>query len=331
MRRKQSVVCDLSAVSAAVLGIAIGCTSTAYGAEASFPKHPIRIVVPFTAGGAADVTARLVGDKLSAAWKQPVVVENRPSAGGIAGTDIVAKAAPDGYTLGMISVSHALKPGIYAKLPYDTVKDFTYLTMSANVGLVMVVSNSVAANSIQELIALAKREPGKLAYASSGAGSSGHLATELFLISAGIRMVHVPYKGSTQAHPDLLSGRVQVMTDTILAVSPHIKAGRVKALGVTAKSRSALLPDVPSISDAIPGYEAGSWGGVVAPARLPADIKQKLHDEIVRALTTPDVRDRLASLGAEVVANSSVEFSKFVQAEIRKWGAVTKAAGIKVE
>lgn len=331
MHHENSVVSELPAVSAAVLCIAVAYASAANGEGAGFPRQPVRIVVPFTPGGAADVTARLVGDKLSAAWKQPVVVENRPSAGGIAGTDIVAKATPDGYTLGMVSVSHAVKPGIYAKLPYDTVKDFTYLTMSANVGMVMVVSNSVAANSTQELIALAKREPGKLAYASAGAGSSGHLATELFLISAGIRMVHVPYKGSTQAHPDVLSGRVQVMTDTILAVSPHIKAGRVKALGVTAISRSALLPDVPSISDALPGYEAGSWGGVVAPARLPPDIRQKLHDEIVRALTTPDVRDRLAGLGAEVVANSSEDFSKFVQAEIRKWGAVTKAAGIKVE
>lgn len=331
MRCKQSVVFELSAVFAAVLCVAIAHTSAAYGQAASFPNRPIRIVVPFTPGGAADVTARLVGDKLSATWKQPVVVENRPSSGGIVGTDVVAKATPDGYTLGMVSVSHAVKPGIYAKLPYDTVKDFTYLTMSANVGMVMVVSNGVVANSTQELIALAKREPGKLAYASAGAGSSGHLATELFLSSAGIRMVHVPYKGSTQAHPDVLSGQVQVMTDTILAMSPHIKAGRVKALGVTSKSRSALLPDVPTISDAVPGYEAGSWGGVVAPARLPADIKQKLHGEIVRALTMPDVRDRLAGLGADVVANSPEDFSKFVQAEIRKWGAVTKAANIKVE
>ncbi len=331
MHCKQSVVFELSAVFAAVLCVAMAQTSAAYGQAASFPNRPIRIVVPFTPGGAADVTARLVGDKLSATWKQPVVVENRPSSGGIVGTDVIAKATPDGYTLGMVSVSHAVKPGIYAKLPYDTVKDFTFLTMSANVGMVMVVSNSVAANSTQELIALAKREPGKLAYASAGAGSSGHLATELLLSSAGIRMVHVPYKGSTQAHPDLLSGQVQVMTDTILAMSPHIKAARVKALGVTAKSRSALLPDVPAISDAVPGYEAGSWGGVVAPARLPADIKQKLHGEIVRALTMPDVRNRLALLGADVVANSPEDFSKFVQAEIKKWGAVTKAANIKVE
>src|SRR6185436_18775627 len=166
-------------------------------------------------------------EKLSAVWKQSVVVENRPSSGGIVGTDIVAKANPDGHTLGMISVGHAVRPGIYAKLPYDSFKDFTFLTMTANVELVMVAATGVPANTTQELIALAKREPGKLSYASPGAGTSGHLATELFLTSAGIRMVHVPYKGSTQAHPDVLSGRVQVMTDTVLAVGPHIKAGRV--------------------------------------------------------------------------------------------------------
>jgi len=320
----------LSAATAALCGACV-CASAAHGAAADFPRQPIRIVVPFTAGGAADVTARLVGEKLTAVWKQSVVVENRPSSGGIVGTDIVAKANPDGHTLGMISVGHAVRPGIYAKLPYDSFKDFTFLTMTANVELVMVAATSVPANTTQELIALAKREPGKLSYASPGAGTSGHLAMELFLTSAGIRMVHVPYKGSTQAHPDVISGRVQVMTDTILAIGPHIKAGRVRALGVTAKARSPLLPDVPPIADALPGYEAGSWGGVVAPARLAADIRQKLHAEIVRALTVPDVRDRLAAMGATVVANSPEEFTKFVLAEIRKWGAVTKAAGIKAE
>jgi len=319
------------AIFAAALTANLICPAVAHGAVADFPRQPIRIVVPFTAGGASDVTARLVGEKLTAAWKQPVVVENRPSSSGIVGTDIIAKANPDGYTLGMVTVGHAIRPGIYARLPYDTMKDFTYLTMTANVELVMVVALSVAAHSVHELIALAKREPGKLSYASPGAGTSGHLAMELFLTSAGIRMVHVPYKGSTQAHPDVLSGRVQVMTDTILAIGPHIKAGRVRAVGVTAKTRSALLPDVPPIADALPGYEAGSWGGVVAPARLPADIRQKLHAEIVRALKAPDVRDRLAAMGAQVVTNSPEEFTNFVLAEIRKWGAVTKAAGIKAE
>jgi tripartite-type tricarboxylate transporter receptor subunit TctC len=259
------------------------------------------------------------------------VVENRPSSGGIVGTDVVAKASPDGYTLGFVSISHAVKPGMYSKLPYDTMKDFTYLTMTANVGMVLVVNNAVPASSVADFIALAKREPGKLSYASSGSGSSLHLATELLASKTGIRMIHVPYKGSTQAHPDVLSGQVPVMIDTILAILPHIKAGRVRALGVTAKTRSALLPDVPSISETVPGYEAGSWGGMVAPARLTPDIKRKLHGEIVRSLKMPDVRERLASLGADVVANSPEEFTDFVSAEIRKWAVVTKAAGIKAE
>jgi tripartite-type tricarboxylate transporter receptor subunit TctC len=311
--------------------VAVAHTPAAHAQAAAYPSRPIRIVVPFTPGGASDVTARLVAEKMTNAWKQSVIVENRPSSGGIVGTDVVAKSTPDGYTLGLVAISHAVKPGMYSKLPYDTIKDFTYLTMTANVGLVMAVANSVPANTTAELIALAKREPGKLAYASSGSGTSLHLATELLASQTGIRMIHVPYKGSTQAHPDLISGQVQVMIDTILAVIPHIKAGRVKALAVTAKTRSQLLPDVPPMSDTVPGYEAGSWGGMIAPARLPPEIKQKLHAEIVRALTMPDVRERLASLGADVVANSPEEFARFVQAEIKKWAVVTKAAGIKAE
>ena len=305
--------------------------STADAQAGNFPTRPIRIVVPFTPGGASDVTARLVAEKLTQAWKQSVVVENRPSSGGIVGTDVVAKATPDGYTLGMVSVSHAVKPGLYSKLPYDTIKDFTYITMTADVGLVLVVNPSLPASSVQDFIALAKKEPGKIAYAHAGSGSSLHLAMELLIAKTGIRLTGVPYKGSTQAHPDVLSGQVPAMVDTILAIIPHIKSGRVRALGVTAKKRSSLLPDVPPIGDAVPGYEAGSWGGVIAPARLPADIKQKVHAEIVRALKMPDVRDKLAALGADVVANSPQEFEKFVHAEIQKWTAVTKAAGIKVE
>jgi tripartite-type tricarboxylate transporter receptor subunit TctC len=319
------------AATAVVALTSIAYLPGAYGQPANFPTRPMRIVVPFTPGGASDVTARLIAEKMTNAFKQSVVVENRPSAGGIVGTDVVAKASPDGYTLGFVSISHAVKPGIYPKLPYDTMRDFTYLTMTADVGLVLVANNTLPVSSTADLIALAKKDPGKISYASSGAGSSLHLAMELLISKTGMKLIHVPYKGSTQAHPDVLSGQVPVMIDTILAISPHIKSGRVKALGVTAKKRSQLLPDVPPIADTVPGYEAGSWGGMIAPARLPADLKQKIHGEIVRALKASDVRDKLAALGADVVANSPEEFARFIQAEITKWAVVTKAAGIKAE
>jgi tripartite-type tricarboxylate transporter receptor subunit TctC len=319
------------AAAAAVALTSIAYLPGAYGQAASFPTRPMRIVVPFTPGGASDVTARLIAEKMTNAFRQSVVVENRPSAGGIVGTDVVAKASPDGYTLGFVSIGHAVKPGIYPKLPYDTIRDFTYLTMTADVGLVLVANNTLPVSSTADLIALAKKEPGKISYASSGAGSSLHLAMELLVSRTGMKLTHVPYKGSTQAHPDVLSGQVPVMIDTILAITPHVKSGRVKALGVTAKKRSRLLPDVPTIADTVPGYEAGSWGGMIAPPRLPADLKQKIHGEIVRALNAPDVRDKLAALGADVVANSPEEFARFVQAEIAKWAVVTKAAGIKAE
>jgi tripartite-type tricarboxylate transporter receptor subunit TctC len=295
----------------------------------TYPSRPIRIIVPFPPGGAADVTARILSEKYSTAWGANVVVDNRPGATGIIGTDIVAKANPDGHTLGLVALSFAINPSIH-KLPYDPERDFTYVTITASNPLVLVVNNNVPARSVKELIDLARAKPDALTFASSGTGSSPHLTAELFKLMTGVRITHIPYKGSTQAHPDLIGGQVNLMFDTIVATVQLIKAGRLRALGVTSAKRSGELPDVPTIAESgVPGYESTSWGLLFAPARLPATIVDKLHRETVRALALPDVKERLARLGAEPIGNTPREAHQFVRAELEKWSKTVKAAGIK--
>ena len=297
----------------------------------AYPTKPVRIIVPYPPGGASDITARVVADKLTQMWKQSVIVDNRPGATGILGTDLVAKAAPDGYTLGLVASSQAINAVINTKLPYDTLKDFTYITETASVPLVLVAASGFPAATASELVALAKKEPGRISYASSGPGGAPHLAAELFKSSTGTDMLHVPYKGSTQAHPDLLSGQVGVMFDTIVAVTPHLKSGRLKALATTGTARSALLPDVATVAETTPGYEASSWGGLIGPAGIPEEVVRKINADVVAALKMPEVKERLAQLGAEVVANSPAEFTQVIRLEIDKWGKVVRAAGVKPE
>ena len=293
-----------------------------------YPARPIRIVVPFPPGGASDVTARMLADKFASSWGANVVVDNRTGASGIIGTDIVAKATPDGYTLGFVALSFAINPSIH-KLPYDAHRDFTYVTIVASNPLALVVNPNVPAKSVKELIALAKAKPDGLSFASSGTGTSPHMSAELFNLLAGVKVLHVPYKGSTAAHPDLLGGRVSMMFDPVAAILPHIKAGRVRPLGVTSKTRSGELPDVPPISDSVPGYESTSWVLIMGPAKLPAAVSDRLHKETVRALAFPDVKERLGRMGSDIVGSSPKEARAFVMAELEKWAKTVKAAGIK--
>ncbi|CAN7718618.1 tripartite tricarboxylate transporter substrate binding protein [Variovorax sp. LjRoot290] len=314
-----------------VLGILAAATAASFAAPAtaqSFPAKPIRIVVPATPGGAIDLAARVIGDKLAQAWGQPVVVDNKPGAAGISGTDIVAKAPADGYTFALVASSHAINATLYGKLPYDTQKDFTPVALTHVVPLVLVVNNNLPAKSVRDFANYLKANPGKVSYASSGNGGAPHLSAELFKSLTATTMTHIPYKGSTAAHTDLISGEVQAMFDTVVAIGPQIKAGKVRPLGVTTAKRSAALPEVPTIAESgVSGYETSTWGGLIAPAGTPKDIVAKVNAEVNRILKMPDVRERLQASGAEPASGSADDFERFIQSEMQKWGQVVKASG----
>jgi tripartite-type tricarboxylate transporter receptor subunit TctC len=299
----------------------------------TYPTKPIRMIVPFPAGGTTDILARSVGQKLGEAVGRQVIIDNRPGAGGNIGSDMVAKAAPDGYTLLMGTVgTHAINASLYAKMPYDHIQDFAPITLVAAVPNVLVVNPSVEAKSVRELIALAKAKPGQLSFASSGNGTSIHLSGELFKTMAGIDMLHVPYKGSAPALTDLIGGQVNLMFDNLPSSLPHIKAGKLRALAVTSGKRSPALPDVPTIAEAgLPGFEASSWFGVFAPAGTPKEIITRLNMEIVKALTSPELKERLAAQGAEAVGNSPEQFAAHIRSETAKWAKVVKASGATVD
>jgi tripartite-type tricarboxylate transporter receptor subunit TctC len=317
------------------IGALLACLAagTAHAQTDAFPAKPIRIIVPFPAGGATDIAARAIADKMSANWKQPVLVENRPGAGGNVGADFVAKSAPDGYTLVMgITGSHAINTSLYAKMPYDPVKDFEPITQVAVVPNVIVVHPSVSAKTLKELVDLAKRQPGKYDYASLGSGTAAHLGMELFKTSAGIFMVHIPYRGSAPAVADLIGGQVQVMMDGLPSALPHVKAGRLRALAVTSQKRSPAAPDLPTIAESgYPGFYADAWSGLFAPKGTPKGIVDKLAIETQRILKLPDVRERFAALGAEPVGSTPAEFAQHVQREIDKWARVVKQSGARVD
>ena len=299
---------------------------------ASFPAKPITIIVPATAGGAIDITARLIAQKLTEAWGKPVVVENKGGATGTIGTDAVAKASPDGYTLALVASSHAINPSMFKTLPYDTVKSFEPVILTHVVPLMLVVTNSLPPKTVAELIAYGKAKPGELTFASSGPGGAPHMSGELFKSMAKVDMLHVPYKGSTAAHADLLSGRTSVMFDTVAAINPHVKAGSVRALAVTTAKRSAAAPDVPTMAEAgLKGYETSTWGGILAPAGTPKDVVAKLNAEMNKALASPEVRQKMLGAGIEPAGGSPRDFADFMQSEIAKWSDVAKAAGIQPE
>ena len=314
------------------LGALLALVVTTASAQA-YPTKPIRLVVPFPPGGATDILARDVAQKLTEAWGQQVIVDNRPGAGGNIGSELVAKSAPDGYTLEMGTVgTHAINASLYAKMPYDHVKDFVPVILVAGVPNVLVVNPAVPANSVAELIAYAKANPGKLNFASSGNGTSIHLSGELFKFMAGVQMTHVPYKGSAPALQDLIGGQVQLMFDNLPPSLPQIKAGKLRALAVTSLARAPALPDVPTMAEAgLPGYEASSWFGVLAPAGTPPAIVTKLNAEIARWLATPEAKEKLSKQGANAAGGTPEDFAKHIAAETAKWAKVVKDSGAKID
>ena len=298
----------------------------------NYPNRPIRFLVGFAPGGFTDVMARAIAAKLSESWSQQVVVDNRPGASTTIAADLAAKAAPDGYTLLMMTDNHVTNPGLFSKLPYDSEKDFAPITLAALAPFLLVVHPSVPAQSVKELIALAKSRPGQLSYGSGGIGAPGHLSGELFSTLAGVKMVHVPYKGAAPALIDVQSGQIQVYFGNLPVTLPHAKAGKLRALGVTSAKRAAVAPDVPTVAEAgLPGFELTPWYGVMTRAGTPEAILGKLNHEIVRILRTPEMRERVTNLGAEPSGLSAEEFSRFLKSEAIKWGKLVKASGAKAE
>ena len=314
-----------------VLGAVVMLAMAGPGHGQAYPVKPIRFVIPFSPGGAADVPARMIGQELAKTLGQQVITDNRPGAGGGIGAEAVAKSPPDGYTLLMISNTHTISASLYQKLNYDILKDLAPVMQIAAAPNVLVVHPSIPARNVKQLIALAKSKPGAIDYASSGNGSAQHLFAALFASMAGIKMNHVPYKGSAQATTDLIAGHIQVSVPGINNVLPHVKAGRLRALGVTSTYRSAGMPEVPTIAEAgVPGYEAVLWLGIVVPAGTPRDIIARLNREVTGALSQPEMRDGFARIGTDVVATDPVKFAGLIRSEVAKWAKVVKETGVQV-
>ena len=300
------------------------------GAQA-YPTRSVKIVVPATPGGAIDLIARTLAEKLTPALGQPVVVENKPGAANNLGTDFVAKSPPDGYTLVIVASSHATNKHLYRNLPYDPVKDFEPVVYTHVVPLLLAVNPSVQAKTVPELVAWIKANPDKAICAHSGSGSSLHMAAELFMSMTNTRLQLVPYKGSSAAHPDLLAGRTSMIFDVITPIAPHVKAGSLRGIAVTTTMRSGMFPETPTIAESLPGYDAATWGGILAPAGTPKDIVAKLNASINAALRMPDVRAKLEGVGIEIQGGTPEQFGNVIKAEVEKWGRIVKAAGIKAD
>lgn len=306
---------------------------TAARAVESFPSGPIRLIVPYPAGGGTDIVGRVLGQKLHESLGQPIVIDNRGGAGGTIGTAVAAKSAPDGHTLLLVPTSHVINPSIYAKLPYDTAKDFAPITMVASAAILMAVNSRVPADSIGGFVEAAKAQPQVLAnYGSAGAGTVFHLTGELFKQLAGLSLQHVPYRGGAPTVTALLAGEIPLAFETMLALQPHVRAGTLRALAVTSPRRSAVMPDIPTTAEAgFPTLVADNSYALFAPAGTPAMILARLHDAAVSALALPDVRDKLREQGAEVVGTGPAELAAYVAAEIPKWAALARQAGVKSE
>jgi tripartite-type tricarboxylate transporter receptor subunit TctC len=306
---------------------------SAFASAQTYPSRPIRVIVPFPAGGTADILARVVGQKMSETWGQQVVVDNRAGAGGNIAAEVAAKARPDGYTLFLCTVgTHAIHQTLYRKLPFDPLKDFSGIAYIAGVPNVLVVHPSIPARNVKELVAFIRSRPGQVNFGSSGTGSSVHMSGEMLKSMANLNMTHIAYKGNPQAVTDLMAGQIELMVTNMPSVIPYIESRRLRALAVTTKTRSPALPDVPTMEEAgMTGYESSAWFGLVGQSAMPRDVVHKLNAEVVRILKLPDVKQNLASQGADPLSMTAEEFDAFMQAETAKWGKVVKAAGVYAE
>ena len=316
----------------AVAAFSILLASAGHSLAQGWPNRPIRMVVPYTPGGYTDLMARLVGQKISEALGQPIVFENKPGANAIIGTDVVAKAAPDGYTFGTVIAAHAVNATLNPKLPYDTLKDFTYVSLMSVAPLIMIAHPSLPANNVKELVALAKTKPGQLNFASSGVGAAAHLTMEMFKSRTGIEMQHIPYKGTAGALQDTVGGQINVMFDIVGPLMPQVRSGNAKAVVVTAKERIPAAPDVPTMAEqGVPDFVSGTWAGIIAPAGTPKEIVDRVAAEAKKALADPAMKAKLAEQGIVAVGDGPDEFRVFVTDEIARWSKVITDAGIKME
>jgi tripartite-type tricarboxylate transporter receptor subunit TctC len=312
--------------------LAAGAAGHAQAQRSEYPAKPVRVVVGFPAGGPSDILARLVAQKLGDATGQQFVVDNRGGASGMIGAELVARAPADGYTLLVVPATHAVNPSLYRKIAFDTVRDFTPVSLVAEGPFILVVHPSLPVRSVQELVALARRRPNELNYASAGVGGLPHLAGELFKSTAGVKMNHIPYKGAAPATIDLVAGHVTIMFNNMLSAIPHVRGGRLRALGVTTAKRSSAVPEVPTIMEAgVKGYEVSGWYGVLGPAGLPQDVLGRLNGEINRAMRQPDVVKRLASEGVDAGGSTPEAFGERIRREMAKWAAVVKASGASAD
>jgi len=330
--RNQEKTMRLSVVCARLMAAAMACAAIGGWAQ-PYPAKPIRIIVPFPAGGTADIMARVVGQKMTETWGQQVLIDNRSGAGGNIAADLAAKSAPDGYTLFLCTVgTHAVHQTLYEKLPFDPIKDFSAVAYIAGVPNVVVVHPSIPVKSVKELIAFIKARPGRINFGSSGTGSSVHMSGEMLKVMAGLDMTHIPYKGNPQAVTDLMAGQIELMITNMPSVIPYIQSGRLRALAVTTKARSPALPDLPTMEEAgLAGYESSAWFGLVSPAAVPRDIVGKLNAEVMRIVGIEDVKRNLASQGAYPLAMTPGEFGAFMKAETAKWAKIVKASGARAD
>jgi tripartite-type tricarboxylate transporter receptor subunit TctC len=326
--RRQLLAQGALAAAAAGLGL-----PAARAQSGNYPARPVKMVVPFPAGGATDLTARLLAGKLTEAWGQQVIVENKPGAGGNIGAEAGARAAPDGYTLTLCAAGFmAVNPSLYAKLPYDPVRDFAPVALLVKAPLLLVVHQGVPARSVRELIDWAKANPGRLTIGNGGQGTAQHLGGELFTSVAGVRAVHLPYKGSAPATTDLLAGVFDAQFDNMVTLLPHVKSGKLRPLAVSSSARVPVLPEVPTIAEAaLPGFETGTWYGIVAPAATPAPVLERLNREIARIVALPDVAERLQAMGLVAAVGPRAAFGEFIRAEIAQYNKVIRSAGIKLD
>ncbi len=300
-------------------------------AAQTYPAKAVRIVVGYPPGGPTDLLARIIAQKLAESWGQQVLVDNRPGASGMIGAEVTVRAAPDGYTLLMVPVTYAVTPSLFAKMPYDAVKDLAPVAQVAAAPFILVVNPTLPVKTVKDLITLARSQPGQINYASASAGGMPHLAGELFNTMTGVKMVHIPYKGAAPATTDLLAGQVSLMFNNMLSAMPQVKNGRLRAVAVTSNKRSTALPDLPTIAETVPGYEASGWYAALAPAATPRELISKINNDMNRIMRMPDVTQRLAGDGVEAVGTTPEQFGNYLRSEIAKWGKVVKASGAKAD